>query len=141
MHVGVVGFNCQGKAKVGKAVLVCTVDQGVVRERGQSLDRLQILRGLTFEHAPTTCGEQGVAAEQRVSAAVGDVAQGVAGYRDHLNVTERCRDALVIVHWVVDGRDARQFAARAVDRSGPDGGQPGDSADVIGVMVGDQNTG
>src|SRR5712691_8436953 len=63
---GIIRFDGLGEADVRQGVLVAAVDQRVLGQRRELLERRVELLGRAFEYAPAPAGEQRVATEQHV---------------------------------------------------------------------------
>ena len=136
---GIVRLDGGRETQVRQRVLVRAADLGVVGQRGQALQRVVHLRRRAFEQAAAAGGEQRVAAEQqrRLGGAafkIGDVAGGVAGHIDDLEVPAEHRDGVAVAQRQIRLGDG--FAGRRPDRALQARTQRVDAADVIGVVVG-----
>ncbi|MNH25624.1 hypothetical protein D3C81_1582840 [compost metagenome] len=118
------------------AVHCCLLWQG--RQAGEG--RLHLF-GCTFEHAPATGGEQGIATEQDgrcwLVAEEGDMPQGVAGYRQHLESHTQHVHPVAFVQCQVAAGNA--FVGGATDPCAGQLPEPLHTADMVIVVVGDED--
>ena len=135
---GIVAIDAQGEGGVGLGVLVCRAQPDGVRQCGDAIERGQHGFRRALEQASAAETEQGVAAEQQVTDAVGHMARGMARNGHHLDWRRRRSqfDALAI------GDPARGQRDTGVLRGEDDRvvacGQCGDAADVVGMVMGQQ---
>ncbi len=119
---------------------MCAGDPGRVRQRREPCQRDRHLLGGALEDPPAAGGEQGVATQDQPAAVVGHVAGGVAGNVDHLerHVGSGHEDTVAVANRVVDAVDV--LAAGTPDRGRPGGEEVSEPADVVAVVVGDQDS-
>ena len=115
------------------------VDRGLVRQGGQPVQRIEHLGGRALEQAAAASTEKRIPAEKSAMAVVGNVAQRVSRHADHAEIESQVVQRHAIS--IVQGADlARQCLARRTERGCPvPGGQRADAADVIRMVVRDEN--
>ncbi|MNZ88084.1 hypothetical protein D3C78_1069660 [compost metagenome] len=136
-RIRIVRFDGCGKLQIAQGVFVGAVDQRVFRQLRETCQRAVHLLWRAFEQPPATGGKQGVAAEQQAVMVIGDMAQGVAGDREDIEVQPEHADALVVLERYVPRRDL--FAGRTIDFRVRRFFQLFDPADVVMMVVSDQN--
>lgn len=111
----------------------------MTRQRGQPFQGFEHLRRGSLEQAATADAEQRISAEKQVLTVVGNVTAGVAGHGDDLEPAGRkCNlDPVTVVDAVRGDSDA--FVARRVDLDRFARTESGNAADVIGMVVGQQD--
>lgn len=137
----VVGLYRLGETQVAQRVFVGTVDQRGIRQRSEARQRMMHLCRGAFEQAPATGSEQRVTAEQQALTRliIGNVPQCMARHGEHGQFKAQHLDAGVVFQ--------SDIARGNVFRCRPVYPRPGrllelsHAADVILVMVGNQNVG
>src|SRR5690606_26049573 len=90
LYIQIVRLDRTGELQVGLGIFMGAIYGGVIRQRGQLLQRGIHLLGRPLEQSAAAASEQGVAAEQPgvtwVIAEVGNMVQGMAGHRQHLDL-------------------------------------------------------
>jgi hypothetical protein len=114
-------------------------DARVVGQRGDALEGVVHLPGRSFEEAAAAGAEQRVATEQAAVAVEGDVAEGMPRHRHHAKFeSEVCKaDSVSIVE--PPRRAGHSLSRRAEDRRAVPPRQRRDPADVVGMMVRDED--
>ena len=78
MQHWIIGFYCKGEVKVVESILMRAINPSVVRQPHEFLQGGIELGRAAFKQASAASREQGIAAEQRVLAGIGDMTGGVA---------------------------------------------------------------
>ncbi|MDT4864872.1 hypothetical protein FQZ97_996460 [compost metagenome] len=103
---------------------------------------VHLLRG-ALEQAAAAGGEQGIATEQQralgIPVVVGDMAQGMAGDLEYLELESQDAHHIAVHQGLVTGGD--RFPLRAKHPGAAGRFQLGDTADMVAMVVGDQDVG
>lgn len=135
--VGVARFDRNGEAQIAQGVFMSAVDQRIFGKGCKACQRAVHLLWRAFEQSSATGGEQGVTAKQQTLVIKGYVPQCMAGDLDDLEVTAQHADSVAILEGDVPRRDI--FTGRAVDGSVCRFFELFDTADMVMMMVSDQN--
>ena len=144
MHGDAVRLNGQGEAQVALGIFVGAIDKSRRWQHGEFGQGILHLRRGAFEQPPAAGAEQRVAAEDRAVAVetwaiIGDVAAGMSGHGDDVEVKRNFRqfDTLAASQRVGHAGDVLQF--RTEHGNGKAGEKFCQAADVVAVMMGSEN--
>jgi SAM-dependent methyltransferase len=135
---GVVRFHDCGKRQIRPRVFVRAEDPGVVGQGGDALQRMEQIARLAFEHAPAACTEQHVADENRTRHGIGQMRARVTGHMPDRDV-RKAVDANDVAFADQSGHAGNARVAGAEDRTGVCCRERGDAADMVGMVMRDQD--
>src|SRR3989344_1844312 len=139
--IGVVRLYRECEAQIRGGVFVPAVNRRFRRQGGEARERIvQLCRG-AFKQPSAAGGKQGVAAKQQPMTVISNMAGGMAGYIEHVELeSERVEaDAIAAVQAMGQCRD--MFLRRAIHRHVVMRQQFLHAADMVAVMVGAKDGG
>lgn len=127
------------ESPVGGGVFMGTTDLQGSRQGRQAIKRCEHLPGSAFEQASAAETEQRIAAEQHTCADEGDMTEGVAGNRDHLEARRRRAqfERVTVVEALVGLFDTKVM--RCVYLGVMLLAQRGDATDMVLVVMSEKN--
>src|SRR3989338_1925224 len=84
--IGVVRLDREREAQICGGVFVSAVNRRLWRQSGKPRERIVQLPGRALEQPSAAGGKQGVAAKQQSVTVIGNVAGGMAGHIEHVEL-------------------------------------------------------
>ena len=139
--IGVVRLDREREAQICGGVFVSAVNRRLWRQSGKPRERIVQLPGRALEQPSAAGGKQGVAAKQQPMTVISNMAGGMAGHIEHVELeSERVEaDAIAAVQAMGQCRD--MFLRRAIHRHVVMRQQFLHAADMVAVMVGTEDGG
>ena len=140
---GIVGVDGERELDVRGRIFVAAIELEIVRQRAQLQQRVPHHRMVALEHAAAADREQRVGGEQRLLAVehVGDVVERMARRLQHARQQVADLDDVAIGGAQIDIGDLRGLVVRGDDAAAIFLLQLGDAADMVVMMMGDQDVG
>lgn len=138
--VDIVRFDQPREFEIGQRVFMRAINIRFQRERRQLGERSEHLLRRAFENAPASAGKQRIAAEQRPFAKIGDMSDRMARHFQYAETLRRQAgdgNDIAFGNRMIHLRDI--FFCGPIDRSRMARKQRVDAADMVVMMVRDQN--